>query len=98
MKQPVDKEPRERTAPRLALQRKEAAEALGIGVDTFDRHVRAPLPVVYVGSVRLYPLPALEGWLASNASGTINAIGRWAAPREQPAPGTRRRSSRARQA
>lgn len=55
------------SAPRLAVQRREAAEVLGIGVDTFDRHVRAELPVVYVGSVRLYPLAALEDWLASNA-------------------------------
>jgi hypothetical protein len=63
--------------PRLALQRKEAAEALGIGVDTFDRHVRAALPVVYVGSVRLYPLAGLERWLASNANGTIDSTTRW---------------------
>jgi hypothetical protein len=61
-------------APRLALQRREAAEALGIGVDTFDRYVRADLPVVYVGSVRLYPIVALERWLLSNARGKIEAF------------------------
>jgi hypothetical protein len=65
---------RRASTPRLALQRREAAEALGIGVDTFDRHVRAHLPVVYVGSVRLYPIAALERWLLSNAKGKIEAL------------------------
>ena len=54
-------------APQLALQRKEAAAALGVGVDTFDRHVRPHLKVVYVGDLRLWPLSELERWLDSNA-------------------------------
>ena len=56
---------------RLALQRKEAAEALSVGVDTFDRHIRPVLPVVHVGAVRLYPVEALEAWLAANARSTL---------------------------
>ena len=54
-------------APRLALQRKEAAAALGVSVDTFDRHVRGEIRCVYVGDTRLWPVAELERWLASRA-------------------------------
>ena len=64
------------SVPRLAVQRKQAAEALAIGVDTFDRYVRPELPVVYVGSVRLYPVAAIEQWLASRARITIGELNR----------------------
>lgn len=53
--------------PRLALQRKDAAAALGVGVDTFDRHIRSELRCVYVGGVRLWPIAEIERWLASCA-------------------------------
>jgi hypothetical protein len=53
----------------LAYQRKQAAEALGIGVDTFDRHVRPHLGVVYVGGLRLYSVPELRAWLDRNVQG-----------------------------
>lgn len=53
--------------PRLALQRKDAAAALSIGVDTFDRHVRQHLRCVYVGDVRLWPVAEIERWLSSHA-------------------------------
>ena len=52
---------------RLALQRKEAAAALGVGVDTFDRYVRPQLRCVYVGDVRLWLVADLERWLESRA-------------------------------
>ncbi len=52
-----------RSVPRLAFNQQEAAEALGISVDHFERHVKADLPVVYSGSLRLYPRQALEQWL-----------------------------------
>jgi hypothetical protein len=52
---------------KLAVQRKEAAEMLSIGVDTFDRHVRPYVPVKYVGGVRLYPLVGLVEFLACDA-------------------------------
>lgn len=51
----------------LALQRKEAAAALGVGVDTFDRHIRPELRCVYVGDVRLWPVAELERWLEGRA-------------------------------
>lgn len=49
--------------PRLALQRKEAAVALGVSPDTFDRHVRPSLPVVYLGSTRLWRVADLDAFL-----------------------------------
>jgi hypothetical protein len=55
--------PFRRQVPRLAFNQQEAAEALGISVDHFERHVKADLPVVYSGSRRLYTRKALERWL-----------------------------------
>lgn len=52
-----------RPVPRLAFNQQEAAEALGISVDHFERYVKPYLPVVYSGSLKLYPLRALEQWL-----------------------------------
>lgn len=72
---------------KLALQRKEAAAALGIGVDSFDRHVRPELKCVYVGDVRLWPVAELERWLATHAMmpGTTER----AAPATRQRPGAR---------
>jgi hypothetical protein len=49
--------------PRLAFNQQEAAEALGISVEHFARHVKPDLPVVYSGALRLYPRQSLEEWL-----------------------------------
>jgi hypothetical protein len=57
-----------REVPRLAFNQMEAAEALGISVDHFERHVKAELPVVYSGSLKLYPRTGLERWLERNAT------------------------------
>jgi len=54
-------------APRLALRKEEAAAALGISDESFDRYVRADLPVVRRGSLRLYPVTALQSWLDDQA-------------------------------
>ena len=56
-----------RAVPRLALNQQEAAEALGISVDHFERHVKSDLPVVYSGSLRLYPISGLQGWLSEHS-------------------------------
>jgi excisionase family DNA binding protein len=56
-----------RDVPRLAFNQQEAAAALGISVDHFERHVKAELPVVYSGSLRLYARTALERWLEQQA-------------------------------
>jgi hypothetical protein len=56
-----------REVPRLALNQKEAAESLGMSVDHFERHVKQDLPVVYSGSLRLYPISGLLGWLSEHS-------------------------------
>lgn len=63
------------SAPRLALQRKEAAEALGVSGDTFDRHIRPELRCVYVGDLRLWPVAELERWLDRTAADPVPSIG-----------------------
>ncbi len=55
------------SAIQLAYQRKDAAAALGLSVDSFDRHVRPELKCVYVGDARLWPVAELERWLAERA-------------------------------
>lgn len=46
--------------PRLALRKEEAAQALGISDESFDRYVKPHLRVVRWGSMRLYPVAELE--------------------------------------
>lgn len=48
----------------LAYQRKEAAAALGVSPDTFDRYIRPRLACVYIGATRLWSVAELERWLA----------------------------------
>ena len=56
-----------RPVPRLALSKREAAEALGISVDHLERHVLEHLRIAYVGSRRLIPIGELERFLAEHA-------------------------------
>lgn len=60
---------------RLALRREEAARALGVSDESFDRYVRAELPVVRIGSLRLYPIEALREWLRERQSAPIEDVG-----------------------
>lgn len=53
--------------PRLALSKQEAAAALGMSDDSFDRYVRAYVPCVRRGRMRLYALRDLDRWLLDNA-------------------------------
>jgi hypothetical protein len=53
--------------PRLALNRREAAEAIGISVDSFERHVQPSLKCNYIGSKRIYAITDLQAWLDRNA-------------------------------
>jgi hypothetical protein len=45
---------------RLAYSRKQAAEALGMSLRHFQRHVQPHLRCVYSGQLRLYPRSELE--------------------------------------
>lgn len=56
---------------RLALSKPEAAEALGVSVDTLERHVLGELRVVRRGRLVLIPVRELEAWLEHNAARTL---------------------------
>jgi excisionase family DNA binding protein len=60
-----------RPVPRLALSKREAAEALGVSVDHLERHVLEHVRVVYVGARRLIPVAELERFLADNATAIL---------------------------
>lgn len=55
---------------KLAYNRREAAEALGISLRSFQRHVQPYVRCVYTGRLRLYPVRELERWLADNEGPT----------------------------
>ncbi len=55
-----------REVPRLAFNQQDAAAALGVSVDHFERHIKPDLPIVYSGTLKLYSLAALQEWLAEN--------------------------------
>ncbi len=56
---------------RLAYTKPEAAVALGVSVDTLERHVLAELRVVRRGRLVLVPVRELERWLEQNAARTL---------------------------
>ena len=60
----------------LALRREAAAQAIGVSDETFDKHVRPSLPVVRLGSVRVYPVAALERWLLEHADAPADELER----------------------
>ncbi|HEY8791317.1 MAG TPA: helix-turn-helix domain-containing protein [Gaiellaceae bacterium] len=59
------------TSPRLALTPEEAAAALSMSRDTFDRYVRDELRLVRVGRKVLVPVRELERWLDRSAARTM---------------------------
>lgn len=54
-------------APRFLLTRREAAEALGMSLSHFQRHVQPHLPCVYSGQLRLYRPRELAKWAEQEA-------------------------------
>ncbi|MDP9347244.1 MAG: hypothetical protein M3P44_16330 [Actinomycetota bacterium] len=62
--------------PPLGLRRAEAAAAIGISIETFDEYVRPHLPVARVGSIRVYPVAALNAWLQAEATSPIDDLAR----------------------
>ena len=52
----------------LALSIEEAAEALSISRDSFERHIMPQLRVVRVGRRLLIPIRELEQWLEHDAA------------------------------
>jgi predicted site-specific integrase-resolvase len=54
--------------PRLALTRQEAAEAIGVSLDTFERYCQGAIRCVYIGSKRIYPIDEIQKWLDREAT------------------------------
>lgn len=48
--------------PRVTLTREEAAAALGVSLDSFERHVQPEVRLVRRGRLRLVPVVELERW------------------------------------
>ncbi|MFL5910102.1 MAG: hypothetical protein ACJ768_05975 [Gaiellaceae bacterium] len=57
--------------PRLACRREEAAEALGISLDSFERYVQPHIRMVREGKLRIVPIRELERWLDEHATSTF---------------------------
>ena len=58
---------------RYALRRDEAAAALGMSVDTFERRVQPFLKVILCGQLVLVPPTELERWVRENARVLVEA-------------------------
>jgi hypothetical protein len=52
----------------ILLKKKDAAAALGMSLDHFNRHVHPYVKVVYSGQLHLYPVRDLERWANEQAS------------------------------
>ena len=64
-----------RQAPRLALTRQEAAAALGMSINTFERYVQPELRLVRRGKLRLIPVREIERWLEENSDVMLEQLG-----------------------
>lgn len=54
--------------PRLGLSLDEAAAAVGVSRDTFDRHIRDELRIVRRGRCLIVPIVEIERWLEREAA------------------------------
>lgn len=59
--------------PRLALDRPDAAKAVGVSLSFFEEHVQPDLRLIRVGRKRLAPVAELERWVAENAAIALDA-------------------------
>jgi hypothetical protein len=57
--------------PRVALTREEAAAAMGIGLDSFERYVQPHVRMIRWGRLRLVPLVELERFVDEEAERTL---------------------------
>jgi len=53
--------------PRIGLRKEDAARALGLSDESFDRYVKPHIRVVRLGSLRVYPVRELARFLESRA-------------------------------
>jgi hypothetical protein len=59
--------------PRIALTKHEAAGALGMSVDSFERHVIPSVRVIRKGKLVLVPTEELRQWCRDNSERTLEA-------------------------
>jgi hypothetical protein len=59
--------------PRVCLSRDEAAAALGMSLDSFERHVQPELRLIRRGRLRLVPVSELQRWADGAAERTVRA-------------------------
>jgi hypothetical protein len=65
------------TVPRLMLRvPSEAAQALGVSDETFDRHIRPGLRLVQLGRFSYVTIKELERWSDSNSARTLRGDSR----------------------
>ncbi len=64
----------DRDVTAIALRRSDAAAALGVSDEIFDRHVRPGLPCVRLGSVIVYPVASLVEWLNRVATSPLDDV------------------------
>jgi hypothetical protein len=57
--------------PRIALTREQAASALAMSVDSFERHVQPTLRMIRKGRLRLVPVSELSRWANQAAEMTV---------------------------
>ena len=58
--------------PRIGLTREEAAAAIGMSLDSFERHVQPTLRLVRLGRMRVVPVRELERWLGEHAGRALS--------------------------
>ncbi len=86
----------QRPVPRIGLTRAEAALSLGLSLSSFKKLVQPELPVWRSGSIRIFPVAAIEQWLADNSSRLVDDLESQGAksPRAAATAGGRRRVKR----
>jgi excisionase family DNA binding protein len=62
---------RDRDIPKKAMTRQEAADSLGISLDTFERYIQPELRVLRIGRKVLVPMVELDAWIDKNAALTL---------------------------
>jgi len=57
--------------PRRALKREEAAQSLGMSLDSFEKYVQPSIRMCRLGKLRLVPMIELDRWLEHNSEPTL---------------------------
>jgi len=57
--------------PAIAVRREEAAEAIGMSLDSFERYVQSDLRLIRRGRLVIVPTSELVRWCEENAAPTI---------------------------